>query len=288
MRRRDFIRLASGAAAWPLAAQAQPGMSVVGFLGTRSPEDARDLVAGFRQGLREAGLIEGRTVAIEFLWAEGRYDRLPILATEFVRRKVTVLVAQGAPAAVAARAATSSVPIIFYMGEDPVELGLVASLNRPGGNITGVADFSSAVVGKRLELLCELLPRAEIVAALVNPKHPSADTSTRDAQEGAAALGRRLHIVTASTPDELETAFALLPPLRAGALLTTPDGFFNGRADLLAALARRYAMPASSERRNFPAAGGLMSYGGSNFDGLRRCAAIVAAGSFDNRAVAPR
>ena len=278
IRRREFMTLLGGAAAaWPVAARAQqPAMPVIGYLANRSAGDSVDLVAAFHQGLKEAGYAEGQNAAIEFRWADNQYDRLPVLAADLVRRRVAVIFAQGAPAAVVAKAATATIPTVFYMGEDPVSLGLVHSFNRPGGNMTGVGDLGSAVLAKRLELLREVVPQASVFAALINPKSPNAEISTRDAHEAAGTLGQRIQILTASTASDLESVFATLAQLQGSALLVAPDGLFTSRADQLAALATRHRIPASHERRAFPAAGGLMSYGAIQLDGLRQAGVYVA------------
>ena len=218
MRRREFITLLGGAAVmWPLTARTQQAMPVIGFIAPGSASLV-GTVAALRQGLREAGFIEGQNVAIEFRWAENEYDRLPALAADLVRRRVTVITAFGVAAAVAAKAATTTIPTVFIWGEDPVSLGLVPSFNRPGANMTGVATLSSTVMAKRLALLRELAPRAQVLAALINPKNPNAGISIKEAQDAANILGRRIHIVNASSGPELDTAFETLTQLKAGAL----------------------------------------------------------------------
>ena len=270
MRRRKFITLLGGAAAaWPLAARAQqPAMPVVGLLAPASATQA-EISNAVRQGLKEGGFIEGQNVIIQSAFAEGQFDRLPGLAADLVRRHVTVITALGVAAAVAAKRATTTIPVVFYMGEDPVGLGLVPSFNHPGGNLTGVATLSSAVMAKRLELLHEIAPQADVFAALINPKNPSAAISTKEAQDAAHALGKSIHIVHASAENELEPAFATITQLRAGGLLIAPDGLFIAYAARVATLSLRHAIPASHERRAFPDAGGLMSYGASQTDGIR-------------------
>ena len=275
--RREFITLLGCAAsAWPLAARAQqPASPVVGFLSPGPPTQV-DAIDAVRRGLREAGFVERQNVAIEFRFAEGRFDRLPELAADLVRRQVNVIIALGGIASVAAKAATTTIPVVFYMGEDPVSLGLVPSLNRPSGNLTGVATLSSAVMAKRLEMLKEFVPRAEDFAALINPKNPYAAFSTKEAQDAARVLGKDIHIVHSSSESEIDATFATLAQRKAGALLIAPDGLFIIHAAKLAALASRHAIPASHERRAFTDAGGLMSYGASQADGMRLAGVFAA------------
>ncbi len=270
LKRRDFITLLSGAAvAWPLAARAQQlTMAVIGLLAPASATQV-EIINAVRQGLKEAGFFEGQNVIIQSAFAEGQFDRLPGLAADLVRRHVTVVTALGVAAAVAAKRATATIPVVFYMGEDPVGLGLVPSFNHPGGNLTGVATLSSEVMAKRLELLHEIAPRADAFAALINPKNPSAAISAKEAQNAAHALGKSIYIVRASAESELEPAFATIAQLRAGGLLIAPDGLFIAYAAQVAALSLRHAIPASDERRAFPDAGGLMSYGANQADGIR-------------------
>src|SRR2546430_3225628 len=267
MKRREFITLLGGAAAaWPLAARAQQsGAPVIGLLAPASATQV-EIINAVRQGLKEAGFVEGQNVII---FAEGQFDRLPGLAADLVRRHVTVITALGVAAADAAKRATTTIPVVFYMGEDPVGLGLVPSFNHPGGNLTGVATLSSAVIAKRLELLHENAARADAFAVLINPKNPSAAISAKEAQNATRALSKSIHIVHASAQSELEPAFATIAQLRAGALLIAPDGLFIAYAAQVAALSLRHAIPASHERRAFPDAGGLMSYGASQADGIR-------------------
>jgi putative tryptophan/tyrosine transport system substrate-binding protein len=262
--RRDFITLLGGAAAWPLAARAQqPAMPVIGFLNGASPEGYAPFVAAFRQGLKEAGYVDGQNATIEYRWAEGHYDRLPALAADLVQQKVTVIAATTTPAALAAKAATSTVPIVFTTGGDPIKLGLVASLRRPGGNVTGSTQLSVEVAPKRLELARELFPGATTVALLVNPANPLAATVSKDLQAVADTLGLRLHVLHASTEADFESAFATAAQLRVALVIGTPDPVFGSHAAQLGALALRHSVPAIYFRREFAAAGGLMSYGSS-------------------------
>jgi putative ABC transport system substrate-binding protein len=267
LKRREFITLLGGAAAaWPLAARAQqPAMPVIGFLSSYSPDAfGQRVVALFRQGLDEIGYVEGRNVAIEYRWATGQYDRLPEMAADLVRRQVAVIVASGgAASARAAKAATATIPIVFSSAGDPVELGLVDSLSRPGGNLTGTTNLNVEVGPKRLELLHELVPASAVMALLVNPTNPNAETQSRDAQAAARTLGLQLHIVRASTGREIDDAFTALAQLRPGGLVIGTDPFFNGQNERLAALALGHAMPAVYQNREFAVAGGLASYGGS-------------------------
>lgn len=264
MRRRDFIVLISGVAAFrPLAARAQQAtMPLVGFLNSTSAASWRHLVESFRRGLGETGFIEGQNVAIEFRWAEGQYDRLPALADDLVRRRVAVIVATGGDASGrAAKAATATIPIVFTSGGDPVREGLVASFNRPGGNATGVNLLLTAIEGKRLELLREMVPTAALIAVLLNPANAAVGGQVNDFQAAARSAGQQLHILRASNDGEIDAAFAAAAELRVGALLVASDPFFNSRRERLAELASRYAIPAIYELREYAAAGGLMSYG---------------------------
>jgi len=262
VKRREFITLLGGAAAWPLAASAQqPARPVIGYLNSRARGDSVTALAAFHRGLKEAGYIEGHNVAIEYRWAEGHYDRLRVLAADLVHRQVTVITATTNPATLAAKAATAIVPVVFFTGDDPVTTGLVASLNRPGGNLTGVTTLNVEIGPKRLELLHELVPGATTFALLVNPGNPFSETLSRDAEAAARALGLQLHVLQASTEGELNTAFASLVHLRAGALFIGNDAFFASRSEQLAALALRYAVPTIFAYHEFAAAGGLMSYG---------------------------
>ncbi|MFL5084224.1 MAG: ABC transporter substrate-binding protein [Xanthobacteraceae bacterium] len=272
MRRREFILALGGAAAWPLPLSAQqPAMPVVGFLNTASPAPFNHLVAAFRSGLEEAGFVEGRNVALEFRWADGRYERLPALAAELVQRSVAVLATSGGdPALLAARAATTTIPIVFLIGSDPVELGYVASFNKPGGNLTGVHQLTAMLGAKRLGLLREVAPRAALMGVLINPSFPPAAAMLKDAEKAAASLGIRVLALNATTESEFEPAFSTLAREQASALLIGADPFFNSRRDLLVALAARYRVPTIYEFREFALAGGLMSYGTSLSDSYRQ------------------
>jgi putative tryptophan/tyrosine transport system substrate-binding protein len=264
MKRRDFITLLGGTVAtWPLEVRAQQrAMPVIGFLSSTPPQAYAARLRAFALGLKEEGYIEGQNVTIEYRWAGDHDDRLPVLAAELVQRQVTVIAAGGSPSAVAAKAATATIPIVFETASDPVALGLVASLNRPGGNLTGVTNLNVEVGQKRLELLRELLPAATIVAVLVNPSAPAlTEQFMRDLQGAAPALGMQLHVMSASTDSDLDTVFAALGQLRADALVIGPYLFFNSRFEKLGALSLRHALPAISTYRPFVAAGGLMSYG---------------------------
>jgi len=272
MKRREFFTLLGGAAAWPLAARAQQqAMPVIGFLGSASPDRWAGRMRAFHQGLSETGYAEGRNVAIEYRWAEGQNDRLGLLAAELVGRQVTVIVTPGStPAGLAAKAATTTIPIVFEVASDPVELGLVTSLARPGGNITGVTSLNAEVGPKRLELLHELVPTATVVGLLVNPTNPNlAELTTKNLHAAARSLGLKMHILHASADRDFDTVFATLNQLRAGALVIGTDPFFSSRLEQLATLTARHAVPTVYQFREFTAAGGLMSYGGSLTDTFR-------------------
>jgi ABC-type uncharacterized transport system substrate-binding protein len=269
MRRREFLGVLGGAAAaWPLAASAQQP-ALIGFLNGASPEGWMPFAAAFRQGLNEAGYFEGQNVTIEYRWAEFQYDRLPALAADLVRRSVTVIAATTTPAVLAAKAATSATPIVFYLGVDPIEFGLVASLNPPGGNLTGVVALQAEVVPKRIELLHELVPKAAVVALLVNPTNRYTEMETRLLQGGARSLGLQLQVLRASTVSDIDAVFGTLAELRVGALLVSADLFFLSRREQLVALAAQHALPAIYAWPEYGAAGGLMCYGPSLFDGYR-------------------
>jgi putative tryptophan/tyrosine transport system substrate-binding protein len=271
MTRREFITLLGGAAAWPLAGRAQqPAMPVVGYLSPTSAAGYAPYLAAFRQGLGQAGYVESENVAIEYRWADDQLDRLPALAAELAARRVTVIATGGATAAaLAAKAATSTIPIVFAIGGDPVKFGLVASLNRPGGNVTGVSFLANTLVAKRLELLRELVPAAAVIGVLVNPNNPNAASDTKDIQDAAVSLGRQVHIVHASTEGGLDMAFASLVQKRAAALLVFPDALFTSGRERLADLAARHKVPAIYANRVFAEAGGLMSYGSIQTDAFR-------------------
>jgi putative tryptophan/tyrosine transport system substrate-binding protein len=273
MKRREFLSLLGGAAAaWPLAARAQqPGMPMIGFLHVASAGPFAHLIAGLRRGLGETGHVEGQNVTIEFRWADGRYDRLAELAADLVRRQVAVIVTGGGEApALAAKAATATIPIVFNTGRDPVKVGLVTSLGRPGGNVTGVNLFTTELAEKRLGLMHDLIPAGALFALLVNPSFPGAEEITQDAQAAARAVGRPTYVITASSESEIDAAFAAIVQMRAGAVLVGVDPFFNSRRNQIVALAARYAIPAVYEQREFAVAGGLMSYGTSLTDAYRQ------------------
>jgi putative tryptophan/tyrosine transport system substrate-binding protein len=273
VRRRDFITLLGGAAAaWPLAAHAQqPPMPVIGFLSSLSLAATERLVAAFRQALKESGYVEGQNVAIEYRWAEGQYDQLPALAADLVRRQVAVIAATGGPASgLAAKAATPAIPIVFVSGGDPVKEGFVSSLNRPGGNATGVNVLLTAMEGKRLGLLRDLVPTASLIAVLLNPTNPPFDAQLSDIREAARAAGQQIHILHANSEREIDAAFTMAVEVRAGALLVAADPFIFSRRDRVVALAARHASPTIYEVREYVVAGGLASYGVSLADAYRQ------------------
>jgi len=263
VRRREFIRLIGGAVAWPLAVRAQQPQPIIGFLSNSSPGTYSDRLRAFRQGLKEVGYVEGQNVQIEYRWAEAQNDRLATLAADLVRRRVTVIVAAGGtPSALAAKAATAAIPIVFGVAVDPVEAGLVTSVNRPEGNLTGVANLNVEVGPKRLELLHELVPTASMIGVLVDPTSPTpSEAFLSGLQTAAQSIGLQLYVLRAVTEREIETAFATLQQRRAGALIIGPSTLFNARIEQLAALSLRHAVPTIYQYRSFAAAGGLVSYG---------------------------
>jgi putative ABC transport system substrate-binding protein len=271
MRRRDFFKgIVGSAAAWPLAAHAQrSAIPVIGFLRNTAATGYNPMVTAFVQALKEAGFVAGENVAIEYRWADNQNDRLPALAADLVRRQVTVIMAAGIPAALAAKAATTTIPIVFEMADDPVDIGLVASLNRPGGNLTGVTTLNVEMAPKRLELLHEVVPTTRSIALLVYPGNPINERLSTDMQTAAQTLGLQLHVLHARTERDFDTVFASLVQVRAGALVISNGSLFLSRIEQLAALTVRHAVPAISSYREFTAAGGLMSYGGSLTDAYR-------------------
>jgi putative tryptophan/tyrosine transport system substrate-binding protein len=269
MKRRQFIGLVGGAVAWPIAVSAQQPIPVIGFLNGASYELSAYLVEAFRQGLGETGYVEGRNVKIEYRSADGQYDRLPALAADLVRRQVSVIAATGTPTGLPAKAATSTIPIVFVTGSDPVEQGLVTSLSRPGGNLTGATTLAVQLGQKRLELLHELVPSATLIAVLLNPTGPNYAAVSRDLQAAARKLGLPIHLLHASTVPELEAVFATMGELYADALIIGTDTFYNSQSVRLAELALSYRLPAMYQYREFAAAGGLVSYSGSITDAYR-------------------
>jgi putative tryptophan/tyrosine transport system substrate-binding protein len=277
MQRREFITLLGGAAAaWPLTARAQqPTMPVVGFVYSASPDTSADRLRTFRLGLKDTGYVEGENVAIVYRWAENQIDRLPELAAELVRRQVTVIAAPNTTSALAAKAATTTIPIVFATNQDPVRLGLVTSIARPEGNLTGINFLSAEVAAKRLELLRELVPGAARVALLVNPTGPTAETTLRDVEAAARAMGLQIQVVNTSTSREIDAAFATFLRERPDALFVSSDGFFNNRRVQLAHLATRHAIPATYGSREIVDVGGLMSYGANIADAYRQVGVYV-------------
>ncbi|MFL6799291.1 MAG: ABC transporter substrate-binding protein [Xanthobacteraceae bacterium] len=272
MKRREFITLVGGvAAAWPIAARSQqPAMPVIGFLSSRSPVESASVVAAFRHGLNETGYLEGQNVGIEFRWAEGRYEQLPAMAAELVSHQVALIMAAGGDRpALAAKAATSTIPIVFIGSDFPVKIGLVASLSRPGGNVTGTSLFTSELEAKKLALLRELVPKAPLIAMLVNPNNPSTETDIADVQTAARSVGQEIFLLRARSEQDIDTAFEMVAQGRANALLVAHDPFFLSRRDQLVALTARRAIPAIYEFREFVSAGGLMSYGSKITDNYR-------------------
>ena len=276
MKRREFITLLGGAAAYPLAARAQQPMPVIGFLDSGSPSGMTDNLAAFHRGLAEAGYTEGQNLAVDYRWAEGQYDRLPALAAELVRRPVAVIAATRSPApGLAAKAATSAIPVVFQSGSDPVKDGLVPSINRPGGNVTGVTRLSTALIPKRLGLITELVPRATAIALLVDRSGIQAEAQVQEMQEPMRRLGLQLHVVKAATESELVSAFAAIAQSGAGALIAATSPQFIGWRDQIVALAIRHSIPAIFAEREPVVAGGLMSYAASLSDSFRQVGAYV-------------
>jgi putative ABC transport system substrate-binding protein len=273
MRRRDFIAVLGGAAAWPVAATAQqPAMPVIGLMISGSPGPLRRQLAAIHEGFKEAGYVAGQNAAMEFRFAEGQFDRFPAFAADLVKRQVAVLMTTSIPGVLAAKQATTTIPIVFSVGDDPVASGLVDTLHRPSGNLTGVYQFATGLETKRLGLLHDLIPKATTIAALVHPNNPGADRQVRDLQEAAPRLGVRLVILTANAETDFQPAFARLVDERAGALLVCASAFFNSRREQLVLLAARHAVPAIYEWREFAEGGGLMSYGTSLNDAYRQAA----------------
>jgi putative tryptophan/tyrosine transport system substrate-binding protein len=276
MKRREFISLLGGAAAWPLEARAQQSaMPVIGFLNSGTREGFAHLLAAFHQSLNQAGFVEGRNVAIEYRWAEGQYDQLTALAADLVRRQVTVIAATTTPAALAAKTATSTIPIIFTAAADPVKAGLVTSLNRPGGNATGVTNYLTDLGAKRLDLLRELVPKATTIGMLVNPNYPDIESQRKDVDEAARRYGQQVHVVNAASVDDFDKVLATLVQLNASALLVSPDALFLSRRDRLVGLVAHYGLPAVYPQREFVVVGGLMSYAASVAEGYRQAGIYV-------------
>lgn len=277
MKRREFITLVGGAAvAWPVAAGAQQRpLPIIGFLNVSSADAYAPQVRAFRQGLKQVGYVEGETVAIEYRWADGQYNRLPELANDLVKRQVAVIAAAGTPANVAAKSATATIPVVFTAGSDPVQLGLVTSLSRPGGNVTGATQLTGEVAPKRVEVAHELVPGAKLIGLLVNPRNPSAVNLTRASQQAASMLALQLDEVHASTEAELDDAFRTLAAKQVGAVVVVTDAFFNGAVPLLASLSMRHSLPTVYQYHQFIEAGGLISYGGSITDTYRLAGGYV-------------
>jgi putative ABC transport system substrate-binding protein len=271
VKRRDFMTLLGGAAAWPLAARAQQsGMPVVGFLSTRSLDGSEHLLTAFLKGLSETGYTEAKNVTIEYRWAENQNDRLPTLVADLLNRQVKIIAAMGgSPAALAAKTATTTIPIVFQVGVNPVEVGLVASLNRPSGNLTGVTTLAFELTSKRLEILHEMVPTRANIAVLINPTNTTAEAMSKDLQSAARNLGLRLHFLYAKSESDFDTAFATLVRQRADALVIAPDALFTNRSEQLAHLTVRYALPTIYQWHEFAVAGGLISYGASSSDSYR-------------------
>ena len=268
MRRRQFISLLGGAAAWPIVARAQQSaMPVIGYLGSGSPAPFAQMIAAFREGLKEIGFVEGQDVTIDYRWADGQYDRLPALAADLAQRRVALIFASGGAAPTrAAKAATATIPIVFTTAYDPVTLGLVGSISRPEGNVTGVTFFAGSLGAKRVELLRELVPKAAMIVMLANPSNPVADAEMKEVQSAAKALGVQLQVLTGSTERDIDAVFGSFAQHRPDALFVHPDPFFQSRSDQIVALAARHAVPAIYPNRGFVMAGGLISYGGSQID----------------------
>jgi putative ABC transport system substrate-binding protein len=275
LNRRDFITLLGGAAAWPRAAGAQPAMPLIGILGGGASEAFATRVSSFRSGLAETGFVEGRNLAFEYRWAEGQFERLPGLARDLVGRTPAVIATNTLPAALAAKAATSTIPVVFVIGEDPIKAGLVTSLNHPSANVTGVTNFMNVLGAKRLELAGEVVPKAEAVALLVNQHNPNAEPDTADLRAAADILGRRVLVLTASSDAEIEAVFTAAVQRGVGALFVNIDPFLSSRRELLAALAARYRVPTIYPLRDFVEAGGLMSYGANFANAWRQAGAYA-------------
>lgn len=277
MKRREFIALAGAAAALPLAGRAQQtAMPVIGYLGSSSLSSSTNQLAGFRQGLAEASLIEGKSVAIEYRWSDGDYDRLPAMVAEWAKRPVAVILASGLPAALAAKGATADVPIVFVMGADPVASGIVTGMNRPGGNVTGISQFYGALGGKRLEMLREVVPHVSVVAVLTDPNNPNSQRHLADVESAARAIGHKLVVAAVGQANEFEGAFATFAREKAGALLVADDPFFTVNRKQIVALTARSRLPAIYYTREYAEDGGLMTYGSSTSDNYRRAGSMVA------------